>query len=238
MAIEYTDFSSGELSIYAQVFVYGGNRSGKTWFASTFPNPLFIVTENGVNGLILRKTPGKFVKIEKFEDIFSVFADLKNKKIECESIVIDTLSQITSLVMDAVSKETGKPLAKFSQYEWSICKDKLRMVFSNLLELNKNHHICVTAQEIVKDKEGESGTDYYGPDTLGTFREQGPGYFDWFLYAESMTVAQKTEYALYTSKRRNWPAGDRLNILSPKEPNDFNVLLAKLRAAVSSRQGA
>jgi len=232
MPVQYQEFATASLSgLHALIFMYGSNGSGKTRFCATMPDPLFIATETGINGLIVRKNPGKFVTISKFDELFQVFNDLEAKKVTCGSIIIDTFSQITGLVMDAVTAETGKPVSKYSQYEWAMSKDKVRMVLSKLLDFQKTHHICVTAQAIQKEKEGVNGSDYFGPDTLGNFRELAPGYFDWYLYSESMTVANKTEWVLHSVKRGNWPARDRLGILAPKEPNDFSVLEKKLIAA-------
>lgn len=232
MPLVYKKFSEANLAgLHATIFVYGTNGSGKTWLASSMPDPLFIATENGINGLIVKKSPGKFVEITKFEELFEVFNDIAAGRQPCGSIVVDTLSQITSLVMDAVTKETGKPVSKFSQYEWAVGKDKLRMFFSNLLGFKNTHHICVTAQAVQKEKEGINGSDYFGPDTLGTFREQGPGYFDWFLFADSQTVANKPSWKVYSTKHGNWPARDRLGILDIVEPNDFPVLVKKLNDA-------
>ena len=72
--------------------VHGNHGVGKTHFATTFPDPLFIGSENLDN---IKK--GRYPKIKKWDDFIEQLKWIKNNKIKHKTLVIDSLDGIQYL---------------------------------------------------------------------------------------------------------------------------------------------
>lgn len=79
-----------------KMVVYGASGAGKTRLGATAPNPLYISAEKGLLSLADQDIPYLEVdSLQQFKDAYKYSA-----KSEYETIVIDSLSEITTTVLD------------------------------------------------------------------------------------------------------------------------------------------
>ncbi len=115
MQVQFTDELQGVP--FLDVIVYGNAKVGKTRFASTFPKPFFIsfAEEEGLESL---RGQGKipYVQISSIKELAETYKYIvsqlgskdKDKEIEIQTIVIDSLTSLWDLIVDEkVGKENA-----------------------------------------------------------------------------------------------------------------------------------
>lgn len=95
------------------VLVYGGSGTGKTWFAGTWPKPLFLDLEGGLHSITHMK-PMRFPKdsgktVQRFEEISQFYklakAALVAPNCPFQTIVIDSLNELQQMVLNHVVED-------------------------------------------------------------------------------------------------------------------------------------
>lgn len=81
------------------IAIYGPGGVGKTTFASEFPKPLFLQTEQGAGSLSVDTFPDLFTK---FGNLMDVMRALYNEEHDYKTVVIDSVTRLEPLVWDAV----------------------------------------------------------------------------------------------------------------------------------------
>lgn len=145
------EITRGKVERAQKVIVYGPEGVGKTTFASKFPNPLFIDTENGSSHLDV----ARFGQPTSWQLLIQQTIFVRDNK-PCSTLVIDSIDWAEKLCeTEVLSKEPGKTLATFGggygagylalETEWGR--------YLNLLEevLNKGIHIVGVAHSVVKE---------------------------------------------------------------------------------------
>jgi hypothetical protein len=210
--------------------VYGQPKSGKTRFGYSFPDPYLIVTERPPNGLISDK-PLPYVLVQEYSDIQRVLSEIKcgTRAANAKSIILDSVSDMTDMVKKAALLATAEK--KMTYNSWGLAVDYLRETMRILArEIGSKKHVCVIARSQL-DKDDLTGALTGSPETIGKFSQAIGGQFDLLLFSEQYTDPQgKKQWRLHTSTYKSWfPAGDGLGgFLNPEEPNDFDVIYAKI----------
>lgn len=96
--------NNAENKLPSRVIVYGVAGIGKTTFGASAPNPVFIPTEDGLGQLDVFSFP----KPENFEEVIMNLRALAKEEHAYESIVIDTLDALETLIWDYVCRSDGK----------------------------------------------------------------------------------------------------------------------------------
>ncbi len=185
----------------ATVLLYGDNGSGKTTFASTWPNPVFLVPW-------ISRGEMKSLSDDDFPVIY--FDSLKEQtkllcravltgEMRCNTIVVDNLTAI-QMALEEEIKRTGNR-DKMNWDDWG----KFLSVFQNLLaSLHKlpPHVIWITHQKIVKIDEDRSTGGY----TLaGKSKELIPNFVDMILHTVASDLhAAGTKYRLHLRGHEIW----------------------------------
>jgi hypothetical protein len=215
-------------------FVYGEPGSGKTFLGGTMPSSFFVwlPTETGKNALAMMGRRVNYAIVETEPDIRGLFADIANGKIAAanRSIVFDSLTDLTDLIIKQVLLETGK--IRMDRNTWGVAVDHLRMIVTEFNSLVKTKHILMIAKStIIKD---EVRGDVFGvPDTIGKFAHAVGGLYDEVFYAEQFVAPQggkkKKFFQLHTVKfMEKFPAKDSSGKLDVIEPNDFSIIYKKI----------
>lgn len=98
-----------------KILVYGDSGSGKTYFAGTFPDPLFLDLEDGMRSLlqlkkgILRypKNPAQTItQLDEVKTFYKMVQKIKPENAPFKTIVIDSLNELQILVLDNSIKTT------------------------------------------------------------------------------------------------------------------------------------
>ena len=86
-----------------RVTLYGVAGVGKTSFAATAPNPIFLQTEDGLSSI---EAP-TFGLLKTYDDIMNAIGVLYNEEHEFKSVVVDSLDWMEPIVAAQVCKDNG-----------------------------------------------------------------------------------------------------------------------------------
>ncbi|MDR2761472.1 MAG: ATP-binding protein [Planctomycetaceae bacterium] len=87
---------SGKRQSPPRILVYGTEGIGKSTFASTSPNPIFIPTEDGLDNIDCAKFP----LCKTFVEVMSYIDVLQNESHDYRTIIIDTVDWLERLIWD------------------------------------------------------------------------------------------------------------------------------------------
>ena len=227
-------FKSSDISTkYIKTLVYGVSGIGKTVFASTAPNPLYLDAEGGLLSVVDKDVD--FIPINLWSDVKEIFMDIVAGKYPNETIVIDSLTEISKKSMDALvggvsaggtSAVSDKVIP--NQHDWLMNIEETRRLVRSFRDIPK--HIIMTC--LARDEKNEvSGGITRKPSVSSkSLSDDILGYFDEVFYMEMdkdgnrwlLTQPYKTTqgYSVY--------AKDRSTKLSMFEEPDFTKLLSKI----------
>ena len=103
MTVSLADVQSGTRAAPPRILVYGIEGVGKSTFASKFPNPIFIQTEDGLDNIDCAKFP----VARKFEDVIGALDALIREKHEYSTVVIDSLDWLEALIWKMLCDRDG-----------------------------------------------------------------------------------------------------------------------------------
>ena len=92
-----------------KALIYGNPKTGKTTFAGTAPKPLFICAENGLLS-IASKSPD-YVEVKTLQELKDLYGRLKSTSPDYDTIVIDSLSEISKIIKDNLTNCGNKVMA-------------------------------------------------------------------------------------------------------------------------------
>lgn len=213
-----------------KLLAYGPTGSGKTWFASTFPRPLFLDMEKGMLSVRHRK-PLRYPKDpdEKITDLQQVraFFNLvrRDPDPQYETIVLDSLNELQVLV-------TANVLGTYSanrQYDDQMTMadyGKANRVFLNVVRnfLALPYHIVMTAVETPREYEGQ---EVYPKFTGKQIWPELQRMVDQIGYLHVRKGENNTpEHVVSFMLHPTYVAKDRLGIKERFVPNNFEAMLA------------
>jgi hypothetical protein len=86
-----------------RILIYGTEGIGKSTFGSEAPKPIFIQTEDGLDGIECKRFP----LATKYDDVVSSLNDLSKDEHHYETVVIDSLDWLERLIWDDLCREYG-----------------------------------------------------------------------------------------------------------------------------------
>lgn len=215
MALELAS-TSGAAAQKVTALVYGNNGTGKTTFASTWPNPVFLVpwlSRGEMKTLAKQDFPVIYFKNlrELNEQTSALCKAVDNKELVCDTIVVDNLTAMQIALKEELKATSGK--AKLEWEDW----DKLTSTFMRLLEsLHKlpPHIIWITHEKIVRIDDDRMRAEF---NLMGQTRDLVPNFADMILHADVTDLkAAGSKYRIYLKGHDIWPCrirGDKDDIL-------------------------
>ena len=100
MAFSLSDVKSSKTKQNLRILIYGPPGIGKTTFASCFPNPILLRTEDGATGLDVQT----FDMIKKLSDLRDALHALREEKHDFKTVILDSLDWLEPLVFAEVCK--------------------------------------------------------------------------------------------------------------------------------------
>jgi hypothetical protein len=94
---------SGRTTGPPRLFVYGSEGVGKTTFGAATPNPIFVLTEDGLGSLEVDRFP----IAGSVAEVVQALEQLRARDHQYETIVIDTVSWLERLIHDQVCTDFG-----------------------------------------------------------------------------------------------------------------------------------
>lgn len=133
---------ASELSHSRSYVFYGQSGTGKTTLASTFPGPILLcdVRDRGTDSVVGVEDLD-VTEIESWEDLERVYWFLKKHPKKYRTVIIDTMSQLQSIVVENVLAEKGKDAedaggwGTMTQREWGDVAARIKPMIINLRDL-------------------------------------------------------------------------------------------------------
>lgn len=147
------------------IYIYGPEGCGKTTFASTLPNPIFIRTEDGFPAGVSADT---FPTCSNFKEVMDCIKCLSVEEHQYQTLVIDYLDGIERLVHDDIKNRSNVETMIAAEggfgKGFSVAETRMSNLCKALIELRakKNMMICILAHSSVKliTELGESYKQY------------------------------------------------------------------------------
>lgn len=103
MAISLTSLQRGAAARAPKVVIYGGVKVGKSTFGASAPNPVFIQTEEGLDGLDVTRFP----MATTYDDVLGAIGALAHEEHDFGTVVLDSLDWTEPLLWQHVAKAAG-----------------------------------------------------------------------------------------------------------------------------------
>jgi len=193
-----------------KLLVCGASGSGKTHFAGTFPRPFFFDFDGGM--LTLKGKDIDYETIHSYEH-FKKLADKIENDDKYETIVLDSLTRLSDLLMDRIQELNHSSDKPPTIPEYGIFFANMRRLIEQFLLLDKN--VIFTAhEELIKDE--VTGSVEAVPLIATKIRFRLSNYFDEAVY---LSVTKKKGVPIYTlstvGDRKRGYVKSRLGILPP-----------------------
>lgn len=158
------EIRSGKQMKPRRVLVYGDNGVGKSTWAASWPRPVFLNLEDGLNDLEIDSTP----RIKTLEEMHGAMSWLIQNPNDYQTIVIDTLDWLEKLIFTHVAAKAGKQTIEeigFGRGYEQVEANWRRIITGLSLMWDAGRHIVMTCHSKIakyKPPEGES-YDYHSP---------------------------------------------------------------------------
>lgn len=90
------------------ITIVGDAGTGKTSLAATFPNPIFIRAEDGLQSIPSDKRPDAFPLLQKADDLWPQLLALLNEEHDYKTAVIDSVSALDTLFTKFILDKDGR----------------------------------------------------------------------------------------------------------------------------------
>ena len=94
---------SGRENRPPRIMIYGSEGVGKSTFAASAPNPVFIQTEDGLGELDCRKFP----LAHSLSEVLAQLTALRDEQHDFQTVVVDSADWLERLIFDEVCREYG-----------------------------------------------------------------------------------------------------------------------------------
>lgn len=109
MAISLSSIQKTKHASPPRILLHGGEKVGKSTFASGAPAPIFIRTEDGLNGI----DANAFPLAQSYNDVREALLALTTQKHEFKTVVIDSADWLERIIHDSICTSEGvKTVAK------------------------------------------------------------------------------------------------------------------------------
>jgi hypothetical protein len=191
MPLQVKRAGADEFGKYLKVLMAGDQGSGKTRFASTFPDVLYANTEDGLMSVVDREVPHVDIRSAEEMNELRIALNQPSGKREAEfgcpvgTIVIDTLDEFQRILVRERLKETKKDGLVIQDYGW--LGDQMRGMVRAFRNLPLN---VIFNLHLKNDKDEESGKTYIKPQLVGAMADEIASYMDLVLL---LKVTQTTK---------------------------------------------
>lgn len=221
-----------------KLLTYGDAGIGKTMLCATLPNPVIISAEAGLLSLspgnIARvfgeNTPGisydvRFMQVSTIEDVEQAYQTVIQYPDMCESIALDSITEIAEKVLTNAKKSVKDPRQAYGELI-----DRMGELIRKFRDI-PNKHVYFSAK-MEKAKDGVDGITRFAPSMPGSkLGDQIPFFFDEvFRLQVSKDQAGNSFRWLQTDIDMQSVAKDRSGALEFMEYPHLGNIINKIRA--------
>jgi len=227
------DFSLSGL----KVLVLGGYGVGKSYFAKTFPEPIFLLDfDGGAIGYSGTKTyvPDYFTSRPQPSQLFAlVERDLdqliseSHPEGQFKTVVLDSLTTLSKFAMDLALQK--RPVSPDSPPVWNIHYPMVKVFLDRILDkLRQFKGIVVAIGHVEYQKDDVTGEILALPALTGKLQGYIPAVFDEVYFADITQSKDGPQYVIHLSPKGFKRARSRLRSVFPEIPetipNDFGEI--------------
>lgn len=215
MAFNLKSVQRNSAAAAPRVMLYGVEGIGKTTFAAGAPNPIFILTEDGLGSLQVDHFP----LAGKPSDILDAVASLVQEKHDFKTVVIDSIDWLDNLIwQDVEATHDAKDLAYGKGA--MIVAERWREVLSGLNHLRNDKGMCVILLAHCQIKRFDSPEvepyDRYQPKLQERSNAILREWCDALLFANYKTIVKKDDVGFNKTNNRGISTGERLLFTSER----------------------
>ena len=198
-----------------RIMVYGVEGIGKSTFGAGAPNPIYILTEDGLGSLNVDHFP----LATSFQDVMDAIASLYKENHAFETVVIDSLDWLEAIIQREIEqKYDAKDLAYgkgslIAAERWREILDGL-----NALRNDKGMAVILIAHTTIKrfDSPEVEPYDRYQPKLQERSNAVVREWADAVLFANYRTIVKKDDVGFNQTNNRGISTGERLLFTSER----------------------
>ena len=209
MSFDLKSISKNESISAPRLVVYGVEGIGKSTFAAGAPNPIFILTEDGLGSLSVAHFP----VAKTFANVMSAIATLHDDEHDFYTVVIDSLDWLENIIWREVeAAHDAKDLAYGKGA--IIAADRWRQVLEGLdaLRLHSKMVVILIAHTTIKrfDSPEVEPYDRYQPKLQERSSAVIREWADALLFANYKVMVKKDDVGFNKTTNRGFTTGERL----------------------------
>lgn len=215
MAFDLKSIRKNDAMAAPRIMVYGVEGIGKSTFGAGAPNPIYILTEDGLGSLNVNHFP----LATSFQDVIDAIATLYKENHAFETVVIDSLDWLESIIQREIeAKYDAKDLAYgkgalIAAERWREILDGL-----NALRNDKGMAVILIAHTTIKrfDSPEVEPYDRYQPKLQERSNAVVREWCDAVLFANYKTIVKKDDVGFNQTNNRGISTGERLLFTSER----------------------
>jgi hypothetical protein len=215
MAFDLKSIRKNDAMAAPRIMVYGVEGIGKSTFGAGAPNPVYILTEDGLGSLNVDHFP----LATSFADVMEAIASLYKENHAFETVVIDSLDWLEAIIQREIEqKYDAKDLAYgkgslIAAERWREILDGL-----NALRNDKGMAVILIAHTTIKrfDSPEVEPYDRYQPKLQERSNAVVREWADAVLFANYKTIVKKDDVGFNQTNNRGISTGERLLFTSER----------------------
>ena len=215
MAFDLKSIRKNDAMAAPRIMVYGVEGIGKSTFGAGAPNPVYILTEDGLGSLNVDHFP----LATSFADVMDAIASLYKDNHAFETVVIDSLDWLEAIIQREIEqKYDAKDLAYgkgslIAAERWREILDGL-----NALRNDKGMAVILIAHTTIKrfDSPEVEPYDRYQPKLQERSNAVVREWADAVLFANYKTIVKKDDVGFNQTNNRGISTGERLLFTSER----------------------
>ena len=215
MAFDLKSIRKNDAMAAPRIMVYGVEGIGKSTFGAGAPNPIYILTEDGLGSLKVDHFP----LATSFQDVMDAISTLYKENNAFETVVIDSLDWLEAIIQREIEqKYDAKDLAYgkgslIAAEKWREILDGL-----NALRNDKGMAIILIAHTTIKrfDSPEVEPYDRYQPKLQERSNAVVREWADAVLFANYRTIVKKDDVGFNQTNNRGISTGERLLFTSER----------------------
>jgi hypothetical protein len=209
VSFDLKSISKNESINAPRLVVYGVEGIGKSTFAAGAPNPIFILTEDGLGSLNVAHFP----IAKTFANVMSAIATLHDESHDFYTVVIDSLDWLENIIWREV--EAGHDAKDLAYGKGAIiAADRWRQVLEGLdaLRLHRKMVVILIAHTTIKrfDSPEVEPYDRYQPKLQERSSALIREWADALLFANYKVMVKKDDVGFNRTTNRGFTTGERL----------------------------
>lgn len=192
-----------------RVLIYGSHGLGKTTFGASAPNPIFILTEDGLGNIKSEHFP----LATSFSEVLDAISALYSEDHNFKTVVLDSLDWLDNLIWSDINQKHDEKALAYGKGAM-IAADYWRNVLEGLSSLrdHKEMAVILIAHSEIKrfDSPEVEPFDRYQPKLQARSSALVQEWCDAVLFANFKTIVKKDDVGFNKTVSRGITTGERL----------------------------